>query len=56
MADNYLEKRYDDYLARKEKAEKARRASWKKRLNAYRKHLAETNAVPNTDPATKISD
>ena len=40
MADNYLEKRYDEYLQRKAAAEKAKRAAWKKRLDAYRRKLA----------------
>ena len=40
MADNYLERRYDEYLERKAAAEKAKRTAWKKRLDAYRKHLA----------------
>ena len=45
MADNYLEKRYDEYLERKAAAEKARRAAWKKQLDAYRKRLAEERKV-----------
>ena len=36
MADNYLEKRYDEYVARKEAEQKARQRAWKKRLDAYR--------------------
>ena len=43
MADNYLEKKYDEYLARKAAAEKARRLAWKKRLDAYRKKIGEEN-------------
>ena len=31
MADNYLEKRYDEYVARKEAEQKARQRAWKKR-------------------------
>ena len=38
MADNYLEKRYDEYVARKEAEQKARQRAWKKRLDAYRKY------------------
>lgn len=41
MADNYLEKRYQEYLEKKAAAEKAKRAAWKKRMDAYRKKLAE---------------
>ena len=32
MADNYLEKRYDEYVARKEAEQKARQRAWKKRV------------------------
>ena len=39
MADNYLESRYEDYLRRKEKAEKAKREKVRKRLEEYRKSL-----------------
>lgn len=39
MADNYLERRYDEYLERKAAAEKAKRTAWKKRLDAYRKQM-----------------
>ena len=52
MADNYLERRYDEYLERKAAAEKARRKAWKKRLDAYRKRLADKNStavVPEKD-------
>lgn len=45
MADNYLEKRYDEYLERKAASEKARRTAWKKQLDAYRKRLAEERKV-----------
>lgn len=41
MADNYLERKYEEYLERKAAAEKARRAAWKKRMDTYRKKLAE---------------
>ena len=51
MADNYLERRYDEYLERKAAAEKAKRTAWKKRLDAYRKHLAET--APITENSSK---
>ncbi len=45
MADNYLERRYDEYLERKAAAEKAKRTAWKKQLDAYRKRLAEERKV-----------
>lgn len=41
MADNYLERKYEEYLERKAAAEKAKRIAWKKRMDAYRKKLAE---------------
>ena len=47
MADNYLEKRYDEYVARKEAEQKARQRAWKKRLDAYRRKLAEEHTVMN---------
>ena len=37
MADNYLESRYEDYLRRKEKAERLKREKFRKRLEEYRK-------------------
>lgn len=48
MADNYLEKRYDEYLERKATAEKAKRKAWKKRMDAYRKQIAG-NATESAD-------
>lgn len=41
MADNYLEKKYEDLQARKAKEQRARQVAWKKRMDAYRKKLAE---------------
>lgn len=41
MADNYLERKYEEYLERKAAVEKAKRIAWKKRMDAYRKKLAE---------------
>lgn len=41
MADNYLENKYEEYLARKAKAERAKKAAWRKRMDAYKKKLAE---------------
>lgn len=40
MADNYLEKKYEDLQARKAKEQRARQLAWKKRMDAYRKKLA----------------
>ncbi len=39
MADNYLEKRHEDYLARKEKAERKRKEEFRKRLEEYKKKI-----------------
>jgi hypothetical protein len=41
MADNYLEKKYEDLQARKAKEQRRRQVAWKKRMDAYRKKLAE---------------
>ena len=57
MADNYLEKKYEEYLERKAAAEKARRLAWKKRMDAYRKKLAdENNAAAEADVKTNDND
>ena len=40
MADNYLEKKYEDLQARKAKEQRAKQIAWKKRMDAYRKRLA----------------
>lgn len=53
MADNYLEKRYDEYLERKTAAEKAKRKAWKKRMDAYRKRLSGAAPADNTTTNTK---
>ena len=46
MADNYLEKKFEDMRARasaqQAKEERLRQRAWKKRMDAYRKRLAET--------------
>ena len=45
MADNYLEKKFEDMRARasaqQAKEERMRQRAWKKRMDAYRKRLAE---------------
>lgn len=41
MADNYIEKKMEEYRARKHAEEKARKLVWRKRLEAYRKKLEE---------------
>ena len=39
MADNYLEKKYEDLQARKSKEQRLKQVAWKKRMDAYRKKL-----------------
>ena len=43
MADNYLEKKFEDMLARQQaknaKEQRARERAWKKRMEAYRKKM-----------------
>lgn len=41
MADNYLEKKYEDLQVRKAREQRARQVAWKKRMDAYRRKLAE---------------
>ena len=45
MADNYLEKKFEDMRerasAKQAKEERLRQAAWKKRMDAYRKRLEE---------------
>lgn len=49
MADNYLEKKFEDMRsresARQSKEERMRQRAWKKRMDAYRKRLAEEAMV-----------
>ena len=40
MADNYLEKKYEDLQARKAREQRSRQLAWKKRMDAYRRRLA----------------
>ncbi len=49
MADNYLEKKYEDLQARKAKEQRARQVAWKKRMDAYRRRLEEEAAAKNED-------
>ncbi|MBQ8838265.1 MAG: hypothetical protein IJ005_02985 [Bacteroidales bacterium] len=41
MADNYLEKKLEDMQQRRAKEQRARQLAWKKRMDAYRRKLAE---------------
>lgn len=57
MADNYLERKYEAYAERKAASEKARRAAWKKRMDAYRRKLAEAAAgTEMKDGETKVAE
>lgn len=53
MADNYLEKKYEDLQARvqaqKAKEQRARQRAWKKRMDAYRQMLEAEKAAMNND-------
>ncbi len=51
MADNYLEKKYEELQARKAREQKARQIAWKKRMDAYRKKLAalQENSSPGSE-------
>ena len=43
MADNYLERKMEAYRERQAKEDKVRKQLWRKRLDAYKKKLAEEN-------------
>lgn len=49
MADNYLEKKFEDMRerasAQKAKEARMRQRAWKKRMDAYRKRLEEEKAL-----------
>lgn len=51
MADNYLEKKFEDMRSRqsavKAKEQRIRQRAWKKRMDAYRKRLEEEQAARN---------
>ena len=59
MADNYLEKKMEDFHARiaakKAKEDRARQLAYKKRMDAYRKKLA-AEAAKQTGDAMQTSD
>lgn len=40
MADNFLEKQYADYQARKAAQANAKRLAWQKKMKAYKERLA----------------
>ena len=45
MADNYLENRYEDYLARKQKKEAERKAKFRRQLEEYKKKIGYKERV-----------
>jgi hypothetical protein len=53
MADNYLEKKYEDLQARKSKEQRIRQAAWKKRMDAYRKKLEAERAASATSTVSE---
>ncbi len=44
MADNYIEKQYDDYIARKAAQDHKARLAWQRKLKAYKEKLAQEKA------------
>lgn len=50
MADNFLERQYEDYLAQRAKKEQARRLAWQKQLKAYKAKLAAEKASAENSP------
>ena len=56
MADNYLEKKYEDLQARKAKEQRRRQLAWKQRIDAYRKKLAELQKETAPDAERPSAD
>ena len=52
MADNYLEKQYDDYDKRKTAHAVARNKLWQRRLRAYQEKLAQEKKAASAPRAT----
>ncbi|MGM9803026.1 MAG: hypothetical protein ACI308_02505 [Muribaculaceae bacterium] len=52
MADNYLERQYDAYLAKKAAKEKAKKLAWQKQLRAYKARLAAEKAASEASADT----
>ena len=44
MADNFLEKQYADYQARKAEQAQAKRKAWQKKMKEYQARLAKEKA------------
>ena len=49
MADNYLEKKYEEFQARKAKEQRLKQIAWKKRREAYRKKLEAERAAKESE-------
>lgn len=57
MADNFLEKQYQQYQDRKAAQEQARRRAWQKKMKQYKAQLAARNiADAHTPDAAQQSD
>ena len=56
MADNYLEKKYEDLQARKAKEQRAKQVAWKKRMDAYRKKLEALKEQASPDGEGPAAD
>lgn len=55
MADNYLEKKYEELQARKAREQRARQVAWKKRMDAYRKKLMQEQELSGEAPEGRSS-
>ncbi len=49
MADNFLEKQYADYEARKAAQAQAKRKAWQKKMKEYKARLAAERATENKE-------
>lgn len=49
MADNYLEKKYEEFQARKAKEQRLKQIAWKKRMEAYRKKFEAERAAKESE-------
>ena len=54
MADNYLEKKYEDLQARKSKEQRLKQIAWKKRMEAYRKKLEAERAAASASAESEV--
>jgi hypothetical protein len=56
MADNFLEKQYADYEARKAAQAKAKRLAWQKKMKEYQARLAKQKAATPDNENKPIGD